>query len=179
MSASCSIYNSSGGTKVTRTIFLFFGNFQNWVYQKGHVFFASFNWELRRSGPWCPAFFLCEASKKINCMRDQTIFYDTVYCPLMPTAFSPHYVSSNAQWKNYLIFIIFNIHCFSVNNGGFHLYLCPSNFPFNNIAIFRNRFTISSKYSDMMCFRIDPYKMCNINVVQSCWNFAQLKEIKK
>ena len=25
----------------------------------------------------------------------------------------------------------------------------------------------------------DPYKMSNINVVQSCWNFAQLKEVKK
>ena len=59
------------------------------------------------------AFFLREASKKINCMRDQTIFYDTVYCPLMPTAFSPHYVSSNAQWKNYLIFVIFKIHLVS------------------------------------------------------------------
>ena len=82
------------------------------------------------------AFFLREASKKINCMRDQTIFYDTVYCPLMPTAFSPHYVSSNAQWKNYLIFIIFNVHCFSVNNGGISsVYLCFFNFPFNYIAI--------------------------------------------
>ena len=27
--------------------------------------------------------------------------------------------------------------------------------------------------------RGDQYKMSNINVVQSCWNFAQLKEIKK
>ena len=25
----------------------------------------------------------------------------------------------------------------------------------------------------------DPYRMYNINVVKSCWNFAQLKEIKK
>ena len=25
----------------------------------------------------------------------------------------------------------------------------------------------------------DPYKMYDINVVQSCWNFAQVKEIKK
>ena len=25
----------------------------------------------------------------------------------------------------------------------------------------------------------DPYKMFNINVVQSRWNFAQLKEIRK
>ena len=24
----------------------------------------------------------------------------------------------------------------------------------------------------------DPYKMYNINVVQSCWNFAQLSKIK-
>ena len=24
----------------------------------------------------------------------------------------------------------------------------------------------------------DPYKMSNINVVQSCWNFIQLKEVK-
>ena len=68
-------------------------------------------------------------------MRDQTIFYDTVYCPPMPTAFSPHYVSSNAQWKNYFIFNIFTVHCFSVNNGGFHRYLCPSNFPFNNMCL--------------------------------------------
>ena len=27
--------------------------------------------------------------------------------------------------------------------------------------------------------RGDPYKMSNINVVQSCWNFAQLSKIKK
>ena len=27
--------------------------------------------------------------------------------------------------------------------------------------------------------RRDPYKMSNINVVQSCWNFAQLSKIKK
>ena len=27
--------------------------------------------------------------------------------------------------------------------------------------------------------RGDPYKMFNINVVQSCWNFSQLKKIKK
>ena len=25
----------------------------------------------------------------------------------------------------------------------------------------------------------DPYKMSNINVVQSCWNFAQLTKIKE
>ena len=27
--------------------------------------------------------------------------------------------------------------------------------------------------------RGDPYKMSNANVVQSCWNSAQLKEIEK
>ena len=27
--------------------------------------------------------------------------------------------------------------------------------------------------------RGDPYKISNINVVQSCWNFAQLSKIKK
>ena len=119
MSASCSIYNSSGGTKVTRTIFLFFGNFQNWVYQKGHVFFSHLigNWGDQALDVLLS--FCAKLPKRLIVWETKLYFmtlYTVLWCPLhfRPiTSLRMH--SGKITW--YLLFSTYI--AFQLTMGGF------------------------------------------------------------
>ena len=117
MSASCSIYNSSGSTKATHTIFLFFGNFQNWVYQNGTFFFPHLigNWEDQALDVLLS---FCAKLPKRLIVWETKLYFMTLYTVLRcPLHFRPikslRMHSGKITW--YLLFPTY-VHCFSVNN---------------------------------------------------------------
>ena len=117
MSASCSIYNSSGSTKVTHTIFLFVGNFQNWVYQNATFFLPHLigNWEDQALDGRLS---FCAKLPKRLIVWETKLYFMTLYtvlrCPLHFRPITSHRMhSGKITW--HLLFPTY-LHCFSVNN---------------------------------------------------------------